>query len=254
MGSVSDDDLSDIPDEYDSHSDRDYATSDEDIDDSDSSYDSSDSEDLSLSLNTDSDDDGTAGAGVSGDLWVPFDENNNTPPVTAFSGPTRLIRPPRPDRHPSEYIKLFITKDLVTNICYRTNLYAHQWIHSHEQYLMDKKRSAVHLWIKQCKTFNKEFLAFLGVLLNMGLIRKPTISSYWDCTNLSQMTTWFVKHFGRERFELLPKFLHFADNEEMPDTRDPSYRLYKIQPLIDHFIQTIGRHYYPEKNISSTKA
>ena len=235
------------------HSDRDYATSDEDIDDCDlSDSDSSDNEDLSLSLNTDSDDDddGTAGDGMSGDSWVPLDENNNAPPVITFSGPTGLIRPPGPDSPPIEYVKLFINNDLVTNICYQTNLYAHQWICSHEQYLRDKKRSAVHLWIKQGKTFDKEFLVFLGVLLNMGLVRKPTISSYWDCTNPSQMTTWFVEHFGRERFELLLKFLHFADNEEMPGIRDPSYRLYKIQPLIDHFIQTFTRHYYPKKNIS----
>lgn len=106
-----------------------------------------------------------------------------------------------------------------------TNRYVQQWIDSHVEYLRGKNRSLVHLCIKQGKTNPKEFVAILSVVMNMGLIRKPTIRSYWDCSNPRQSIPRFREHLNRERFELMLKFLHFSDNENLPQNTDPAYKL-----------------------------
>ncbi|KAL8561269.1 hypothetical protein ACOMHN_047125 [Nucella lapillus] len=84
----------------------------------------------------------------------------------------------------------------------------------------------------------------------MGLIRKTTISSYWDSCHPSQKTAWFLEHFSRDRFQLLMKFLHCNNNQLQPPPGDPAHKLYKIQPLIDHFTIEFMRYYHPDADIS----
>ena len=84
----------------------------------------------------------------------------------------------------------------------------------------------------------------------MGLIQKPTYKAYWNTHNPSQHTPWFIEHFSRDRFELLLKFLHFADNNKMPDKKDDAYQLYKIQQMITHFKGAFKKFYVPDKKIS----
>ncbi|KAI8509504.1 hypothetical protein Bbelb_133520 [Branchiostoma belcheri] len=51
-------------------------------------------------------------------------------------------------------------------------------------------------------------------------------------------------------FQLLLKFLHFADNTNIPQPQDPNYQLYKVQLLIEHFQHKFLQYYYPHQNIS----
>ena len=114
-----------------------------------------------------------------------------------------------------------------------------------------KKRYGVHLWIRQGMTTRNEILASLGIIMYIGLILKSNYKSYWDTTPPSQSTPWFPEHFSRERLELLLKFLHFADNSLMLDKDDPSYnKLYKLNPLIEHFQHKIKQYYHPSREIS----
>ena len=168
-------------------------------------------------------------------------------PFTGAAGP---VRPPPPDAKPIEYANLFITDDFVNLLVLETNRYADQWIASHEEYLDAHQFSRVHQWIRDGRATPAEMRAFLGITLNMGLIRKPTIDSYWDQVYKSQLTDWFVDHFNRDRYSLFLKFLHCNDNANLPPPDDPSFKLYKIQPVIRHFQRTFLRHYLPHKDIS----
>ncbi|XP_078315855.1 acyl-coenzyme A thioesterase 1-like isoform X3 [Crassostrea virginica] len=47
----------------------------------------------------------------------------------------------------------------------------------------------------------KEMKGFLAVILNMGLVRKPTIPEYWNKSHASQLSRWFMKMFSRNRFQ-----------------------------------------------------
>ena len=82
--------------------------------------------------------------------------------------------------------------------------------------------------------------AFLGVTLNMGLLKKPTLESYWDTIHKSQYTPWFGNHFNRDRYSLLIKFLHFNDNADIPEEDNPEYKTYKTKPIVSHFQKNIS--------------
>ena len=168
-------------------------------------------------------------------------------PFTAHPGPKH---PPPSSASPVEYFNLFMTDGLVSRIVTETNTFASQFIQANQQYLQDKPRSRVHYWIRQGGTTAEEFRAFLGVAVNMGLIKKSCQADYWDTINPSQFTPWFVEHFSRNRFQLMMKFLHFANNEDMPAKDDPAYRLFKVQSLVDHFQTNFRRHYHPQQNVS----
>lgn len=84
------------------------------------------------------------------------------PPNVRFTGHCGPIHPPRSDAPPIEYLKLFITEDIVQKMVDQTNLFASQWIDSNSEYLQQKRRSVVHQWTKQGKTFVNEVYAFLG--------------------------------------------------------------------------------------------
>lgn len=231
-----------------------YDTSDEEVSSDDESLCvSSDNSSVSSDTSDDSDGDSSGPRGgppVASGVWMPVVDSDVGPPLMPFTGATGLKHPPDSGAVPLEYFKLFFTDVIINKIVQETNLYAEQWIEGHGDYLREKSRSVVHVWIKQGKTSVKEFYAFLGVILNTGLIRKPTIRSYWDRSNPSQDTPWFKEHFNRECFELLIRFLHFNDNSSVPQQDDSSYRLYKIQPIIDYFQKRFKSQYYPQRKLS----
>ena len=85
----------------------------------------------------------------------------------------------------------------------------------------------MHKWIKQGHTTQVELRAFLGIILNMGLVRKFSINSCWDKSH-ECLVTPFYEHFRKwDHFWLFMKFLHIADNETMLAEDIPQYnRLY----------------------------
>ena len=73
---------------------------------------------------------------------------------------------------------------------------------------------------------------FIGLLILMEIVYKPTIPVYWSTSELHN-TPIFSKVMPRTRFQLLLKFLHF-NNNDLPDPKDENRdRLYKLRPLID---------------------
>ena len=133
-----------------------------------------------------------------------------------------------------------------------TNDYAQQWINTHAQYLQAHPTSNVHSWIRSGGTTELEMRAFLGIIFNMGLVKKATISSYWDTCHPSQSTPWFGQHFIRDRFLLLLKFLHFnsANRPANELDGDPASKTFKVKPLVDHFNTCFKRLYHPGQDIA----
>ncbi|VDI78546.1 Hypothetical predicted protein [Mytilus galloprovincialis] len=85
----------------------------------------------------------------------------------------------------------------------------------------------------------------------MGLIKKATISEYWNRKHSSQSTPWFRKVFTRNRFQLLLKFLHLVDNRKIAPRNSPSYDpTAKFKPIVDHFNLKAKKHYSPSQNLS----
>ena len=58
--------------------------------------------------------------------------------------------------------------------------------------------------------------AFVGVILNMGLVKNNRIESYWNVTSYSQDTPMFRKVFTVRTFKLLLRFFHASDSDLEP--------------------------------------
>lgn len=61
----------------------------------------------------------------------------------------------------------------------------------------------------------EEFKTFLSVFFNMSIVKKLTISEYWNCLLPSQSSFWFRRAMSRNRFQNILKFLHVADFQRM---------------------------------------
>lgn len=127
---------------------------------------------------------------------------------------------------PIDFYRLFLTDDLLTMLVNETNRYAFQ--KTIEGTLLNNvaKNSIIALW----KDTNiEEMKIFLGLLLWMGLVKKPRLKSYWSQGVLYASEFPKASGMSRNRFEALLSMIHFADNE----LDDGNNRLYKLSPLID---------------------
>ncbi|CAC5396526.1 unnamed protein product [Mytilus coruscus] len=92
---------------------------------------------------------------------------------------------------------------------------------------------------------------FMSVILNMGLIRKPSITEYWNTNFPSQDTVWFRNIFSRNRFQSILKNFHVVDNTTLPNRNDDNYSpTSKFQCFVDLFNQQSKQHYKPKQNLS----
>lgn len=175
-------------------------------------------------------------------------EDGNDPEFPAtfnfaeLSGPKHC--PPRNSR-PLTYFYLFFTNVLLNTFVLETNKYANKFLRSQQGNLSPKSRlrSWVNVTIEEMK-------GFIAVILNMGVIRKPTIESYWF-TASSSSTPWFSKMFSRNRFEILLKFFHIVDKNTLPKLGDPNYDpCGRFQCLIDHCNRVFRTHFTPYEKLS----
>jgi hypothetical protein len=92
----------------------------------------------------------------------------------------------------------------------------------------------------------QEMLAFLGLILSMGVVKKPTYESYWEnnSRSWSMETPNFALVMSRNRFQLILQFLHCNNNVDAVPCDQPGYdSLHKIIPVLDVINQTFARDY-----------
>lgn len=106
---------------------------------------------------------------------------------------------------PIEYFNLFFDSSLLTLMVSETNRYADELL----QLSQSNHESRTDIW-KPITII--EMRAFLAVLLEMGITKRPTISSYWS--ENSRYIPWFHKMFSRTRFQLILRFFHLVDNKK----------------------------------------
>lgn len=94
-------------------------------------------------------------------------------------------------------------------------------------------------------TTAEEMKRFIGLLIVMGIVDKPTIHEYWS-TDLLDATPNFSQTMSRNRFQLLMHCLHCADNTD----RTGGDMLYKVRPLLNYFHDIMISLYYPGKRLS----
>ncbi len=145
-----------------------------------------------------------------------------------------------------DYFQLFIGDDLLNHYVSQTNLYGDQYIDGKE----NLAKYALGRGWKEDHTDRDEMKQFIGLILLMGLVRKPTIPMYWAKDPLYD-TPLFRNVMPRNRFQTLLKFWHFNDSTGEPDRASPDRdRIYKIRPVVDHLFEHFQLAYVPEKQLA----
>jgi len=106
-----------------------------------------------------------------------------------------------------------------------------------------KPRSRIRKWKD---TNEAEMKIFLGLLILQGIIGKPALELYFARRRIIE-TPFFYEIMSENRFALLCKFLHFADNLSFDNTSNK--KTYKIKPIIDNLSEKFKSFYVCEREI-----
>lgn len=124
------------------------------------------------------------------------------------------------DAQPIDFFEHYLTEDVIDLMVVETNRNAN--------YVISKRRLSRKSRLKDWKNTNpEEMRKFIGVLLYMGLVPLPRISDYWSKDVLYKFTA-ASKVMSRNRFQLILRFWHFNDNNNL--AKDG--RIGKIKPLL----------------------
>lgn len=138
------------------------------------------------------------------------------------------------------FFNLFVSENVFKMIVLETNRYAEQQIITEIANETISKNSRLHAWVE---TDCHEIRIFIAFLIWMGLDSKPSLKDYWR--RLPLYKNDISKYLPRNRFELLLRMFHLANNDECP----PNDRLHKIQSLVDMMNANFHRCMIPEESI-----
>ncbi|XP_066965649.1 piggyBac transposable element-derived protein 4-like [Macrobrachium rosenbergii] len=103
------------------------------------------------------------------------------------------------------------------------------------------QNSRVQKWVD---TDPHEIYVYFALLLLMPLMKKHVLQDYWKQDPLIP-TPIFPKFMTRDRFLLLTRFMHFADNGN-PNSND---RIWKIRPFLSLVVGNFKRVFHPFQKI-----
>ncbi|KAH9374462.1 hypothetical protein HPB48_016200 [Haemaphysalis longicornis] len=99
------------------------------------------------------------------------------------------------------------------------------------------------------ETTADEMKAYFALCVLMSQVRKSSIQSNWSMRSITS-TPFFATVMSRHRFWELSRYLHFCDNS-LPQSED---RLWKIQPVLDIILKSIGAVYNPGESVAVEKS
>ncbi|UYV68288.1 hypothetical protein LAZ67_5003704 [Cordylochernes scorpioides] len=95
-----------------------------------------------------------------------------------------------------------------------------------------------------------EMMAFIGVIFNMGNVKKNQIRDYWSKNELLEMP-WFGKVMSRGRFELLYSCFSLIDDFNLVPSSHPDYNpTARFEKLIEHVNNKFIYYYKPTQNLT----
>ncbi|CAJ0916379.1 unnamed protein product [Ranitomeya imitator] len=160
----------------------------------------------------------------------------NIPPFTAKPG----VKIDAKNFQIADFFYAFVTHEILEEMVTYTNLYAEQSIAA-VPYITHTRSIQWH------PTNVEELKKFLGLTLAMGIVKKPTIRSYWDMHSVLCLPL-FSAVMTRNRYELLLRFLNF--NSVEPTSSPYPDRLHKLRPLISSLNARFAEVYTPCQNLA----
>ena len=109
-------------------------------------------------------------------------------------------------RKPNDIVELFLSDEVWLLVVNETNKYAKQFLIQNEH--IPKQKSRYREW--KAVTV-PEMKAYFALRFTMEPVQKHEIEDYWSTFWLTE-TPGFTKIIPRNRFELIPSFLHYSNN------------------------------------------
>jgi hypothetical protein len=135
-----------------------------------------------------------------------------------------------PDADAMGYFTLFFNDEFLNNIVIETNRYVRHKISE----LQLGPRS---IWNSWSDVSVLEMKAFIGLIINMGIVLLPDLKDYWS----SEWTTQ-VQFFGdimsRDRFLQIFRMMHVG-NDTTEESDDAIKRVGKVHGVIEHIVTCI---------------
>jgi len=141
---------------------------------------------------------------------------------------------------PIEFFQLFFSDHIFQEICKLSDKYYHSKSYK-RQYSSHKRK-----WKTPDLPTMKNFF---GILLYMGIVKKPSLKDYWSKNNLFG-TPFLNDLMSLDHFLQIRKNLHFVDEDDC----DKNDFLYKVRNLIDYMIVVSRSLYNPEKVLTVDEA
>ena len=145
------------------------------------------------------------------------------------------------DLSPYEVFLTQFPREIFDHVADETNRYFHQML---PKKMPLRPRSRLHNWKNVTA---QQIKAFVAVEICMGLIKKPTLASYFKDPHFMTKTPGFRRVFTEEKYSLIRSAIHFCNNEASNENDD---RLFKIRPIIDILKGRPSTIFKPGRNLS----
>ena len=183
-------------------------------------------------------------SGSSGnDEWIDVSEVDNIPSSMDFDISPRIAGPQISNdiKEPLDFFRLYFTDALIDSIIKETNDYANSKLRG----MQLSRRSIWNTW---SDVNRKEFLAFIGVILNMGTMPVANLQEYWS-TKFTSKIPFFSDVFTRDRFLQIFWMLHLHKNAPKGRNTCLRTRIQKANNFLQYINSKFSEHFIPYQSI-----
>ncbi|KAI0220882.1 hypothetical protein LSAT2_027653 [Lamellibrachia satsuma] len=161
-------------------------------------------------------------------------------------GPRQL--PPR-NASPIEYFLLLFSLETIRSILQSTRRYGEHFLVNMTDWIARHPRSRFRRW-NMDEIDMSAMKKYLGLSINMGLIRKKNVKDYWSTKYPSQSTPFFRSVMLYNKFMLLSRLLHVGELDA-PVHGQPNFDPWnKVCPVLNAVNATFKRHFVPPQYLS----
>nr|XP_003707254.1 PREDICTED: piggyBac transposable element-derived protein 4-like [Megachile rotundata] len=186
-------------------------------------------------------DSGERGNSNNSEEWEDVTEKDDLPFSFAFKTSPRTAGPQisRDVIKPLHFFKLYFTDILMDQIIKETNKYARKKIN-------EKQLASNSIWHSWFDVTREEFMAFIGVILNMRTMPLPNIAEYWSTRSNSRIP-FYSQTFTRDRFRQIFWMLHLRTDASSDTSLKTRTR--KADDFLQYINTKFAEHFTPSKDI-----
>eukprot|EP00745_Piridium_sociabile_P033917 TRINITY_DN58298_c0_g2_i4.p1 TRINITY_DN58298_c0_g2~~TRINITY_DN58298_c0_g2_i4.p1 ORF type:complete len:699 (+),score=112.90 TRINITY_DN58298_c0_g2_i4:68-2164(+) len=151
---------------------------------------------------------------------------------------------------PIDYFGLFFDEAMFVHLVRQTNEYARWFLATPEvvEWLEQHPNSRFRYWPHNGITV-VDMKKCIGLSLNMGLLRKKELASYWS-SKPSQQTPFFNATMPQRLFLLMTRMFHVNDVHQPARGEEGFDPWHKVRPVLDHMNRACKQYYVPSREIS----